>query len=86
MQLHDLGLLTQSLRAHLKLRAKFMRAKERVERLKRWVEPQDGALDLDRKMLAVLARAETPDAAGIFLKVFSALAADGCDLDRKSVV
>lgn len=81
MQLHDLGLLTQSLRAHLKLRAKFMRAKERVERLKRWVEPQDGALDLDRKMLAVLARAETPDAAGIFLKVFSALAADGCDLD-----
>lgn len=80
MQLDDLGLASHALRHHLKLRAKFLRAKDRVERLKRWVDPQDTAADLDRKMLAVLARADTPDAAGIFLRVFSALAADGADL------
>ena len=61
--------------------AAFLRATDRVERLKRWVDPQDTAADLDRKMLAVLARADTPDAAGVFLKVFAALAADGADLN-----
>ena len=35
--LEDLGLTTQTLRFHLKDRAKFLRAKERVERLKRWL-------------------------------------------------
>jgi uncharacterized protein (TIGR02687 family) len=80
MQLDDLGLVSHALRPHLKLRAKFLRAKDRVERLKRWVHPQDTAIDLDRKMLAVLARADTPDAAGIFLKVFAALASEGADL------
>ena len=33
--LEDLGLTTQALRHHLKERAKFLRAKDRVERLKR---------------------------------------------------
>ena len=83
MQLDELGLASHALRPHLKQRAKFLRAKDRVERLKRWVHPQDTATDLDRKMLAVLARADTPDAAGIFLKVFTALATDvagGADL------
>jgi uncharacterized protein (TIGR02687 family) len=83
MQLDELGLASHALRPHLKQRGKFLRAKDRVERLKRWVDPQDAAPDLDRKMLAVLARADTPDAAGIFLKVFAALAADvagGADL------
>ncbi len=77
MQLDELGLTTRSLRDHLKARAKFLRAKERFERLKRWTEPNDLAEDLDRKMIAVLARAETPDPASIFLKVFGALAAEG---------
>lgn len=79
MQLDELGLASRALQVHLKVRAKFLRAKDRIERLKRLVEPLDTALDLDRKMLAVLARADTPDPAGIFLKVFSALAADGAD-------
>jgi uncharacterized protein (TIGR02687 family) len=80
MQLDELGLTSRVLHAHLKLRAKFMRSKDRVERLKRWVQPYDQAGDLDRKMLAVMVRAETPDNAGIFLKVFQALAAEGADL------
>lgn len=62
IQLDELGLETQALRAHLKARAKFLRAKERVERLKRWVLPHNSADDLDRKMMAVLSRAEQPDA------------------------
>lgn len=80
MQLDELGLTSRVLHGHLKQRAKFMRAKDRVERLKRWVQPDDQAIDLDRKMLAVMAKAETPDTAGIFLKVFQALAQDGGDL------
>jgi hypothetical protein len=59
--LEDLGLTTQALRHHLKERAKFLRAKDRVDRLKRLVLPGDGALDLDRKMLAVLTRSTSPN-------------------------
>ncbi|RKR45948.1 BREX-1 system phosphatase PglZ type A [Paraburkholderia sp. BL17N1] len=80
IQLDELGLATQSLRAHLKHRAKFLRARERLERLKRWTDPQDTAEDLDRKMLAVVVRAETPDASAILLKVFAGLAAEADDL------
>lgn len=80
MQLDELGLSSRVLHGHLKQRTKFMRAKDRVERLKRWVQPGDQAADLDRKMLAVLARSDTPDASGIFLKVFQALANEGADL------
>lgn len=80
MQLDELGLSSRMLHGHLKQRVKFMRAKDRVERLKRWVQPGDQAADLDRKMLAVLARSDTPDASGIFLKVFQSLATEGADL------
>lgn len=80
MQLDELGLSSRVLHGHLKQRSKFMRAKDRVERLKRWVQPGDQAADLDRKMLAVLARSDTPDSSGIFLKVFQSLATEEADL------
>jgi hypothetical protein len=41
--LEDLGLTSQQLRPHLKARAKFLRAKDRVDRLKKWVAPNDDA-------------------------------------------
>ena len=41
--LEDLGLLSQQLRDHLKARSKFLRAKDRAERLKRLVLPNDTA-------------------------------------------
>ena len=75
--LEDLGLTSQQLRAHLKERAKFLKSKDRVDRLKRWVTPNDASGDLDRKMIAVLARAEQPDLSGILLRLFSALVQDG---------
>lgn len=80
MQLDELRLATRALRDHLKLRAKFLRAKDRLDHLKRWVQPQDTAEDLDRKMIAALVRSETAEAASIFLKVFAGLLADGADL------
>lgn len=82
--LEDLGLSSQALRAHLKSRAKFLRSKERVEKLKRLVVPADTANDLDRKMLSVLARADQPELSAILLRLFSALIVSG-DADLNAV-
>lgn len=75
--LEDLGLLTLSLRHHLKERAKFLRAKDRVDRLKRLVLPSDSALDLDRKMLAVLTRADSPELFVMLQRLYGACVTDG---------
>jgi len=77
MLLEDLGLTTQALRHHLKERAKFLRAKDRVDRLKRLVLPGDGALDLDRKMLAVLTRADQPELFVMLQRLYAAFVVDG---------
>lgn len=83
--LEELGLFSQTLRGHLKERAKFLRARERVERLKRLVTPRDTAEDLDRKMLAVLARADQPDLFAILFRLFGALVIEGeVDLNAQS--
>lgn len=74
--LEDLGLTSQVLRSHLKERSKFLRAKDRVERLKRLILSNDQAEDLDRKMLAVLTRADQPELFSILLKLFSAMVVD----------
>ena len=70
--LDDLGLSTISLRTHLKGRTKFLRAKDRVDRLKRLVVPTDSAEDLDRKMLAVIVRADLPELFTILQRIYGA--------------
>ena len=75
--LEDLGLTTQGLRHHLKERAKFLRAKDRVDRLKRLVLPGDNAVDLDRKMLAVLTRADQPELFAILQRLYGSVVVDG---------
>lgn len=70
--LADLG-LALSLRGHLQAHAKFLRARDRLERLQRLVTPDDTAADLDRKMIAILVRAEQPDCFSILLKLFTGL-------------
>ncbi|MGB4583379.1 MAG: BREX-1 system phosphatase PglZ type A [Rhodoferax sp.] len=75
--LEDLGLMKQSLRQHLKDRAKFLRAKDRVDRLKRLVIPTDTAADLDAKMLAVLTRADQPDLFAMLQKLYAGMVVDG---------
>ena len=71
--LEDLGLASKTLRPYLKERGKFLREKKRVERLRRWVVPTDTAEDLDRKMLAVLTRADQPEFFAILLRLFGSL-------------
>ncbi len=84
MQLEELGLHTLSLRTHLKARSQFLRAKDRFERLKKWVLPDDTDTDLDRKMIAILIRAEQPDWASLLLKLFTALDQNsGVDLNAE---
>jgi len=75
--LEDLGLNSQSLRQHLKDRSKFLRAKDRVDRLKRMVLPTDTAADLDAKMLAVLTRADQPELFALLQKLYAGMVVDG---------
>jgi uncharacterized protein (TIGR02687 family) len=74
--LEDLGLTTQGLRSHLKDRSKFLRAKDRVDRLKKLVLPGDSASDLDYKMLAVLTRADQPELFAMLQRLYGAMVAD----------
>ncbi|MBK7727998.1 MAG: BREX-1 system phosphatase PglZ type A [Gammaproteobacteria bacterium] len=77
----ELGLSSQALRTHLASRQKFLRAKDRVERLKKWVAAQDSESALDLKMLAVLTRAEQADSFSVLTKLYIALANEsGSDL------
>jgi uncharacterized protein (TIGR02687 family) len=75
--LEDLGLTTQALREHLKDRGKFLRARDRVDRLKRLVLPGDTATDLDRKMLAVLTRADEPELFAMLQRLYAAMVVEG---------
>jgi uncharacterized protein (TIGR02687 family) len=80
--LQELGLASLHLRAHLAERRKFFDAKERVQKLKPLVEPNDSALDLDRKMLSVVARSDQPEPFDIVRTVFhSWLETPEVDLD-----
>lgn len=74
--LEDLGLTTLGLRQHLKERSKFLRAKDRVDRLKKLVLPGDGASDLDNKMLAVLTRADQPELFAMLQRLYGAMVTD----------
>ena len=75
--LEDLGLTTLSLRSHLKERAKFFKAKDRVDRLKRLISSEDSAGNIDRKMIAVLTRADLPELFSILQRIYGAYVVDG---------
>lgn len=59
--LDELGLESQQLREHLALRRKFCDNKDRLQKLKSLVVPEDNADELDRKMLAVMVKADQPE-------------------------
>ena len=61
IHLQELGLVSLDLREHLDLRRKFMDSKERVEKLRKLVEPGDHAVSLDLKMMAVTLKADLPE-------------------------
>ena len=73
MLLSDLGLTQQSLRQHLVERAKFLASRDRLERLKKLVSPDDNALDIDRKIIAVLAKANQSELFNVLISLFDAV-------------
>ena len=73
MLLSELGLAQQSLRLHLAERARFFASRDRLERLKRLVSPNDSALDIDRKIIAVLAKADQPEFFNVLIALFDSI-------------
>ncbi|MDQ3750901.1 MAG: BREX-1 system phosphatase PglZ type A [Acidobacteriota bacterium] len=71
--LNELGLQAQNLRDFLKMRKQFFASRDRLQKLKRWILPEDGRKELDKKMLAVVARADQPETFTILLKIFGDL-------------
>ncbi len=74
--LDELGLANQAMRAHLERHQAFFRNQERLEKVRKWVQPNDTEDDLDLKIMAALAKAEQPNAFGILMKLFGELAGD----------
>ena len=80
--LDDLGLSNHALRSHIEARKRFFENKERAKRLQSLVQPDDTEVDLDRKMLAVLVKAEQPDPFSIVLSLFHAMAGNSASGGR----
>ena len=81
--LDELGLAHQSMRDHITRRRKFFDNKERLQKLKQLVVASDDELALDRKMLAVVAKADHPELFTILRALYHALAQeDDLDLDE----
>ncbi|MCL4556929.1 MAG: BREX-1 system phosphatase PglZ type A, partial [Gammaproteobacteria bacterium] len=74
MQMESLGVVNQGLREHLKQRAKFLRAKDRLNKLSRLTNANDDALQLDLKMMTVLAAADQADIAQLLFKIIATTA------------
>lgn len=84
--LQELGLVHQSLRSHLAERRKFFDAKERLQKLKNLVSPDDAAADLDRKMMTVIVRSEQPELFNLIRTIFHTWAEGEIDLDSPPAV
>lgn len=78
--LSELGLATQSLRAHLAKRGKFFASKDRMSRVKKLITAEDSALDIDRKIIAALVRCDQADLFQILLTLFNAIPEGNPDL------
>lgn len=64
--LRELGLVDDlSLKTHIAQRARFFGSRDRVDKLIRLIAPSDGPLQIDLKIMAVLARAPQPQIAQI---------------------
>jgi len=79
--LDDLGLTSHHLRQHLETRRKFFDSTQRLQKLKPLISPEDLETDLDRKMLAVVAKAEQPEGFAIVRTLFHAYTENGDEID-----
>lgn len=73
MLLAELGLTQQALRQHLAERVKFLANRDRLERLKKLVTPNDSAPDIDCKIIAILAKADQPEFFNVLISLFDAI-------------
>ncbi len=70
MLLHELGIVKMSLRAHIRDRQAFLANKQRLAALKRLVTDNEDERSLDRKMLAVIVKADSALLSDILLCLF----------------
>lgn len=77
MLVDALGLSQQRMRAHLALRRKFFDNRERLGKLQALATANDDEQALDRKMIAVVCRAEQPEPFIILRTLFQAMAQEG---------
>ncbi len=82
--LSELGLKNLHLRQHLADRRKFFDNKERLQKLKGSVEPNDIASDLDRKMIAMVVKAEQPEWFNIIRTLYHAYTDNGDEIDLQT--
>lgn len=68
--LSELKLENLLLREHLSTRRKFFDNKDRFQRLKDLVKPDDKANDIDRKMLAIITRSSTDEISNILRTIY----------------
>ena len=69
MILNELGIPRMSLRPHIRQRAAFFASKQRITALKKWVTEHEDELSLDRKMMAVITKADSAKIADIVLSL-----------------
>src|SRR5206468_11028047 len=79
--LMELGLVNPTLRTHVAERRKFFDAKDRLQKLRALVDKNDGAADLDRKMIAAVARADQPELFNLVRTIFHAWIEAGTEID-----
>ena len=71
--LRELGMVHQHLQQHIAQRRKFFDNKERLQKLRGLVSPEDSEFDLDRKMLAVVVKADQAELFNIVQTLFHAM-------------
>lgn len=82
--INELNLKNLLLRQHLADRRKFFDNKERLQKLKSLVEPNDIASDLDRKMIATVVKAEQPEWFNIIRTLYHAYTDNGDEIDLQT--
>ena len=86
MDVEALGLRSPLLREHLNQRRKFLDNKDRFQRLKSIASPDDGADDLDRKMVSVVVKSDQPESYAILRSLLHAYTDTGEDLDLREPI
>lgn len=75
MLLNELGIPKMALRTHIRKRQGFFANKQRIAGLKKWVTENEDELSLDRKMMAVVVKADSASLSDILLGLLREYAA-----------